>query len=453
MQRHMLLTIASDNPDMSFLLHKHPSKIQTQDTNFGEVHVFYPKPSQVALLLEIDPLLLTKRGGHHSFALKPYVNDRTYAASSFLSVALNQMFRTAMAGRCEKRPELVERATEFEVRIPCLPTRGGLNLVEKLFEPLGYEVEAKTCQLDPEFPEWGQSIYLDVTLKTRTTLQSLLRHLYILIPVTDNEKHYWVGEDEVQKLVNKGQAWLAEHPHKELIASRYLKHRRSLATSALSALDSETEPEESRQSDQAESDLEKKIGLHALRLQAVTDALIKSGATVVGDLGCGEGKLLRHLVEQKQFEQILAMDVSLSSLDRAEQRLERLHEKKRERISLLHGSLLYDDVRLHEAQACCLVEVIEHLEPDRLERVAHNLFQRIRPETLILTTPNREYNQLWESLPAGRFRHADHRFEWTRDEFRQWSQTVSDDYAVTFTGIGEEHPEFGHPTQMAVFRR
>lgn len=447
----MFLSIESEQHDIGYLFHKHPAKLHTIDTKFGEAHVFYPKPKQIALLLEVDPLSLTKRGGSPGFALKPYVNDRTYATCSFMSVALNQVFRTAMGGRCEKKPELVELEQELTVEIPALPSRGGQALLRRLFEPLGYQVQATEIPLDPKFEEWGPSVYFHTILRTKTTLYKLLRHLYILIPVLDNEKHYWVGSDEVQKLLDKGGEWLAEHPEKELIANRYLKHQRGLTKKAMEALSEGDEPEgEDRV---GEESVEKKTGLHGQRLQVVTDTLVKSGATTVADLGCGEGKLVRHLIKEKQFAKILAMDVSLDILDRAENHLERLHPAKRSKIELLHGSLLYDDPRLHDVDAAALVEVIEHLELDRLERVAHYLFKRIRPRTLILTTPNREYNACWESLPAGKFRHSDHRFEWTREEFQNWADSVKEDYEVRFSGIGEAHDDYGHPTQMAVFSR
>lgn len=447
----MLLTIQSDSPSFSFLLHKHPDNVHSQDTNFGQVHVFYPEPTKVALLLEVDPLKLTKRGGGHAFALKPYVNDRSYVASSLFSVALNQMFRTAMAGRCEKRPKLVDHEYKFQVFLPSVPARGGENLVRRLFEPLNYEVETKSEPLDDQFPEWGASPYFQLTLKTQSTLSRLLRHLYILIPVLDNEKHYWVGGDEVEKLLNKGREWLEEHPERELIASRYLRHQKGLTRRALEEL--APHEEEQAPPHDPEEQVERKIGLHGLRLEAVTAVLLTSGATSVLDLGCGEGKLVRRLLKEKQFQTIKAMDVSLLALERAEARLEREHEAKRQRVELLHGSLLYDDERLHDQEAACLVEVIEHLEPDRLERAAHNLFTRVRPQMLVITTPNREYNAVWETLAAGSFRHSDHRFEWTRQEFEKWANQVKNDYEVTFSGIGEIHPEYGHPTQMAVFKR
>ena len=447
----MLITIESENPEMSFLLHKHPDRLHSDATTFGTAHAFYPAKNKVALLLDIDPLKLTRRGGADSFALQPYVNDRAYVANSFLSVALNQLFRTAVAGRCPKRPELVETPMRLKVSIPTLPCRGGFSLLKNLFEPLGYSINATRIPLDPVFPEWGDTVYYRTELEKTAPLYSVLRHLYILLPVLDNDKHYWVGEHEIEKLLEKGEAWLADHPHRELIIHRYLKHQRGLTRQVLEAL-SEEETEDPNRVTCEESN-EKKIGLHGLRLDTVVDLLKASGAAQIADLGCGEGKLVRRLLKEPQFTRILAMDVSTEALARAELALDRMHEKSREKVELFQGSLLYDDERLHEVEAACLVEAIEHLEPDRLARVAHNLFRRIRPRTLVITTPNRDYNVLWETLPAGRFRHPDHRFEWSREEFREWVDSVKHDYEASISGLGEEHPEFGCPSQMAVFQR
>lgn len=446
----MFLTIECDNKDFSHLLHKHPAKVHLEETSFGKVHLFYPKPNQVAMLLEIDPLRLTCRGGGQGFALKPYVNDRTYTTSSLFSVALNQSLRSALGGRCPKHPELVDQDFGFEVHLPAVTARGGEKMVRSLFEPLGYRVTVESRPLDENFPEWGPSPYLSVSLNHRLTLSRLLRHLYILLPVLDNEKHYWVGADEVEKLLLKGKEWLEDHPQKETIVARYLRHQKGLARQALEELTGSDQEDETESVPEEEA--EKKIGLHQQRLDRVTEVVEQSGYTQVLDLGCGEGKLVRRLLKLRGLSRIAAMDLSLDSLKRAQDSLQRMPEARRSKVEFLHGSLLYDDPRLQGIEVACLVEVLEHLEPDRLERVSQNLFSRLRPNLLVVTTPNQEYNQLWETLPAGKFRHSDHRFEWTRRQFQDWAHSVKGDYEVSFEGLGEPHPEFGAPSQMAVFK-
>lgn len=448
----MLITFECENPNLSFLLHKHPDRLHTQDSTFGRVHVFSPAPGQATLLMEIDPLKLTRRGGTQSFALQPYVNERPYVASSFLSVALNQVFRTAMAGRCESHPQLVEQPLEFRLKLPALPCRGGEKLLRRLFEPLEYQVEARALPLDPRFPEWGDSAVFEVVLTTRKELCRVLRHLYILMPVLDNDKHYWVGQDEVAKLLERGQDWLSDHPERDLIVTRYLKFRKDLTRGALSSLQPLEEVEQP-EVPETESKVEKALGLHDQRLKRVAELIKEEGCQTVADLGCGEGKLLKRLLSNGRLARIVACDVSPVALERAAAALERWHPQRREAVELVQSSLLYEDGRWKDLDAVALVEVIEHIEPDRLGSVARNLFEKARPKMVILTTPNRDYNEVWESLPAGRFRHSDHRFEWTREEFRQWIESVKKDYQVTYEGLGTEHPELGHPSQMAVLRR
>jgi 3' terminal RNA ribose 2'-O-methyltransferase Hen1 len=234
----------------------------------------------------------------------------------------------------------------------------------------------------------------------------------------------------------------------------------SLVREALARLVEEETPEvadEQPKAQQQEDALEKPMSLNEQRHGAVLAALRGSGARTVLDLGCGEGKLLRELIADRQFEQVVGLDVSIRSLEAAQKRLnlDRLPEHKAERIKLIHGSLIYRDKRLKGFDAAALVEVIEHLDPPRLASLERVLFEVARPRTVVLTTPNREYNVTWESLPAGKFRHADHRFEWTRGEFREWANRVAEKngYSVRFLAVGPEDQAVGSPTQMGVFEK
>ncbi len=452
----MLLTLSTTYQpatDLGFLLHKHPAKVQSFEQSFGTAYVFYPEATKerctAALLLDIDPIKLTRRGRESSFALQPYVNDRPYVASSFLSVAMVKVLKNALKGDCKDFEELVETPLPLTATIASLPCRGGENVVRNLFEPLGYQLELQTETLDPKFPDWGQSHYITLTLKHNTQLYKLLRHLYILIPVLDNEKHYWVDEDEVEKLLKRGKGWLAEHPEKELIAKRYLKHKGSLAKAALRQL----EPELTPKVEDKETLTEERIGLHNQRLETVTKVLVDSGATRVLDLGCGEGKLIKMLLKNKQFSEIVGVDISSVTLEKAKDRFDRLPERVSKRLKLMQGSLLYRDKRLAGYDAAALVEVIEHLDPARLPEFEQVIFAHARPKLVIVTTPNSEYNVMWEQLSAGKFRHSDHRFEWTRAEFKTWAEQVAEsyNYEVSTSPLGEENSEYGAPSQMAVF--
>ncbi len=469
----MLLTLSTTHepaPELGYLLHKNPTKVQTFDLPFGRAQVFYPEvtPSRctAALLLEIDPVGLVRGRGPagEGFSLQQYVNDRPYTASSFLSVAISQVFGSALGGRCKDRPQLAEAAIPLEARLHTVPCRPGEAFLRGLFEPLGYHVEVERHPLDERFPEWGEGWHYTLTLSKTTRLCDLLRHLYVLVPVLDNDKHYWIGDDEVDKLIRQGEGWLTEHPERESIVRRYLRHRPALAREALGrllAVEEEAvtdDPEATRERrDREEEAVEKPLSLNEQRLAAVLAALRASGAATVLDLGCGEGRLLTLLQAEKAFTRILGMDVSPATLQVAARRLhyDRLTEAQRARLSLVQGSLLYRDERLKGFDAGVLVEVIEHLDPPRLRAAERVVFEFARSGTVIVTTPNRDYNPKWETLPAGKLRHRDHRFEWSRAEFQAWAEDVATrfGYSVRFLAVGPEDTALGSPTQMGIFAR
>lgn len=459
----MLLQISTTHQpatDLSYLLHKHPDKLQQVELSNGVAHIFYPEASndscKVALLLDIDPIGLVRNSGKmgdDSFSLGHYVNDRPYVASSFMSVAISKAFSTAMNGTCKTHPELVDVVMPLEVTISVLPApKGGELLIRKMFEPLGYTVKLDRHVLDETFPEWGMSKYFTLTLSGKFRLQDLLSHLYVLIPALDTEKHYWVGQHEVEKLLDKGKSWLKDHPEKEQITRRYLKGIGGLSRNALNRL---MEVDEiAIEADDESKDVVKE-NLHDIRLKAALQELIDSGAKNVVDMGCGEGKLIRLLLKNIQFQKILGVEVSYRELERAADRLN-LHEmpsKQRERVELIQGSLTYRDKRLGGFDAAAIVEVIEHLDPERLGAFERVVFEFAKPGRVVLTTPNSEYNQVFENMQEGQMRHTDHRFEWTREEFQDWANGVAErnKYKVMFKPIGEENETHGAPSQMAIF--
>jgi 3' terminal RNA ribose 2'-O-methyltransferase Hen1 len=464
----MLLTITTTHrpaTDLGYLLHKHPERFQSFDLSFGKAHVCYPEVGAerctACLLLDVDAVGMVrgKNAGQNSL-LAQYVNDRPYTASSFMSVALSQVFGAALQGRCKDRPELAATPIPLTARIDVLPVRGGEPFLRGIFEPLGYEVEAVRYPLDEKFPDWGDSPYFSVTVRKTTTLADLLTHLYVLIPVFDSRKHYFVGDDEMEKLLAKGEGWLAQHPEKDEIARRYLRFQPSLYRMALARLVHEEEPTAAEVDGQgpqekAEEVLEKSLSLNEQRLGAVVAALRASGAKKVLDLGCGAGALLRELLKDRQFDEIVGLDVSIRSLEAAQRRLklDRLSPAQANRARLIHGSLMYRDRRLEGFDAAAVVEVVEHLDPPRLSAFERVLFEFAKPRTVVCTTPNREYNVMWETLPARQFRHPDHRFEWTRQEFQEWSRAVAGrfGYGVRFVPVGPENETLGSPTQMAIF--
>jgi 3' terminal RNA ribose 2'-O-methyltransferase Hen1 len=463
----VILTITTTHrpaTDLGYLLHKNPERAQTFDLAWGKAHVFYPEASEgrctAALLLDIDPMSLVRSRSLSQGMLAQYVNDRPYVASSFMSVAIAQVFGSALAGRSKERPELAETPLPLEASIAALPCRGGESVMRRLFEPIGYEVTARSGILDEKFPEWGESDYLSVCLRARVRLSDLLSHLYVLIPVLDDQKHYWVSQPEIEKLLSRGSSWLASHPERELISRRYLKHRRRLVDEALARLSEEDAPDPEAAEDERaaeEAALEARISLNDQRVAAVAAALREAGARRVLDLGCGEGSLLQVLLADHAFTEIVGMDVSCRALAIAKERLrlDQLAPSQQARMSLFQGSVTYRDQRLAGYDAAAVVEVIEHLDTPRLAAFERVVFEFARPGTVIITTPNAEYNSKFGSLPAGTFRHKDHRFEWSRGEFAAWANGVAErsGYRVQLRPIGEDDPALGSPSQMAVFSR
>ena len=461
----MFLTISTTHKpatDLGYLLHKNPSRVNRVELSFGEAVIFYPEASEerctAALLVDVDPVGLVRRGD--AMSLAHYVNDRPYAASSFLSVALGRVFGTALSGRSKDRQELVAQRLPLEIRIASVPCRGGEAILRHLFEPLGYEVDAQRLPLDPMFPDWGDSRYFDVTLRGTHTVHDALSHVYVLIPVLDADKHYWVGDDEVDKLLRHGEGWLSTHPEKNAIARRYLKHKKHLVREAVQRLtqdDAEDVDEKQEKAASEEETVEKKISLGEQRLARVIEVLKQREAKSVIDLGCGEGRLLRELTRDRAFTRLAGMDVSTRALEVASDKLktDRMNERQKERLKLFQGSLVYRDKRLEGWDAATAIEVIEHLDAPRLASFERVVFGGAKPPLMIITTPNVEFNVRFETLSAGRMRHRDHRFEWTREEFRAWASRVAETYGYAFEWlpVGNEDAEVGPPTQMGVFTK
>ena len=485
----MLLTIsttatpAAPATDLGYLLHKHPDRAQSFPQSFGTATVVYPEATPqrctAALLLEVDAVRLARTRGRDSpdFSLAQYVNDRPYAASSLLAVALADVFSTARAGICKARQDLADGPLPLVITIPALPCRGGAEVAHRIFGPLGWGVEAVPVVLDPAFPEWGDSRYLTLTLTGDVRLADALSQLHVLLPVLDESKHYWQGPDEVDKLIRSGGDWLATHPERELVVRRYLGRRTALARVALARLTELDDVPDDVPDDECESESAAepeaeagtapsgeptdaptrapRVPLHTLRHQAVLRALHDVGAETVIDLGCGPGAFLRVLLAEHRFVRVAGADVSARSLQRAARtlRLETMSERQAERLTLFQGALTYEDPRFAGYDAAVLMEVIEHVDETRLPALERVVFGVAAPATVLVTTPNADYNELYEDLVG--HRHSDHRFEWTRAQFAAWCERVclAHGYSVELRGVGEVDADRGTPTQLGVFRR
>ena len=459
----MLLSITCHGPeaaDLSYLLYKHPNRPQSFELSHGRAYVFYPEVENdkctASLLLDLDPLDLAKgRVGEKGGGLFDYVSDRPFVSSSFMSVAISKVFGTAMSGRCQNRQEAAERPLNLSAELTMLPCRDGMDWLARVFGPLGYQVEFHSNPLDENFPDWGESLYVNLRLAGRVRLCELLKHLYVLIPVFDRQKHYWVNQSEIDKLVRMGEGWLEDHPAKEFISARYFNNQRGFSRQALDRLAlARLDNGEGGAAEDEDEPLNKPPPLNERRLKAVVEALKNSGARSVLDLGCGAGSLLRLLLREKSFSRIAGADVSLGNLERARSRLRLDEMPESQRARLFQASLTYNDSRFAEYEAVAVIEVVEHIDRSRLGAFERVLFGEARPRVIVLTTPNIEFNENYENL-RGHLRHSDHRFEWTREEFKAWGDGVAARYGyeVEYQEIGELDDDRGAPTQMGVFQK
>ncbi|MBR4626915.1 MAG: 3' terminal RNA ribose 2'-O-methyltransferase Hen1 [Ruminococcus sp.] len=447
----MLITITyegKNTQELGYLLHKNPNSAQEFELTFGKAYVFYPevtnKRTTAALVLDINSVDLAKgKENSPNTGLFTYVNDRPYTCNSFMSVALNRVFGTAMKGRCDKKQELADTPIDLTAAVYMLRCESDED-ARNIFEPLGYEVNIERGMLDERFHEWGKSPYINITLKGKVRLAELLNHLYVLIPFFDGNKHYYIDDSEVEKLLSHGGEWLKNHPYRETIVRGYFNNIHSITKSALTQLADDED---------SENDSPKHKRLDTERIDTVAQVVLDSGAKTVLDLGCGEGKYAARLAAEPQIVRITEADVAVKILGAAKARVEKLPQFQRDKVDFIQASALCRDRRFESYDCCLLIEVIEHIDEERLPVLERVLFEFAHPKTVIVTTPNAEYNSNYQFLPDGELRHDDHRFEWNREKFSKWAESVCEKYGykVKITGIGNEDGNLGAPTQMGVF--
>ena len=448
--------------DLGYLLGKHPDKHQTKDLSFGQAHIFYPEASSntcsACLLLDIDTTKEMRqnrfdhqgRNANVRAGLDHYVNDRAYVASSLLSTAIAKVYGSALNGNCSTKPELIDQIWPIEAQIAAVSVRGQADLINRFFEPLGYTVNYTPTPLDEHHPEWGTSPYYTLALSGEQSVQAFLQHLYILLPILDNRKHYYYKEAEIEKLLSKANDWLPDHPEQALITRRYFGHKISYRKTL------EQEEGYGEQEPVQTKEKVEKISLHQQRHEAVIDQLLSLEAKTILDLGCSTGRLLQRLQKETFFTRLTGADVARSVLQHAAQKLGlRRRNEIDPRIELIQAALTYQDDRFSGYDAALLVEVIEHLDPERLPALEQVVLRYAAPQYVIVTTPNVEYNACYPDLPAGQFRHPDHRFEWDRSTFEQWVKRIANEHSYHYTihGIGKLDETHGAPSQMAVFSR
>ncbi|MED5803035.1 3' terminal RNA ribose 2'-O-methyltransferase Hen1 [Gordonia sp. Z-3] len=435
-------TVQLPATDLGFLLYKHPDRVQRFATSQGGATVFFPvaSPELCSVVLHVDG---AGAKVDRAEGMGRYVNVVPFAASSRLVVVLGKVFGDALAGRCATRPELVDNRWPMTLTVPSVPTGGRCSPAE-LFEPLGWTVQTSAQPLEP--PQWGDSEFVTISLSGVHTVRDALRHLSVCLPVLAGAKHYFVDDAEVDKLQRLGDGWLDTHPRRDDIAAGYVKHVRSLTDEAVMRLAGDVTT--AQPADDANAVPERRASLARHRREWVVESLARAGARSVLDAGCGEGRLLAELVTALPGAQIAGVDVAPAMVDRARERLQRWRG-----TSVWQSSLMYTDPRCRGFDAVVLMEVIEHIEFDRLPTAMSSVFDEMAPRTVVITTPNHDHNEAYGL--AGQWRHPDHRFEFTRADFAQWCASVAEEYRyrVTIDGVGEPVEGLGAPTQCAVFTR
>jgi 3'' terminal RNA ribose 2''-O-methyltransferase Hen1 len=456
----MLLTITykgKDTQDLGYMLFKNPNRPQSVKLTTGSAYVYYPKVSDeettIALLLDINSLDLAK--GEKGKDVQPqslfdYVNDRPYVASSFLATAMNKVFGTAISGRGDEYQELVDSKLNLSATIHMFPCPVDKERINKVFEPLGYEVNYETFLLDNKFPEWGDSKYVNLTVSGNVVLRDLLKQIILLIPVFDKFKHYDVSnQDELNKLLKLGDGWLSDHPEKDFIVNRYLQFKKGLVNKAQEHLKSDVdEIEESI--DKAVT--EKEESLNTTRFNSVINELIKIEAKSVLDIGCSNGKLLEAIRDKMPNIKLAGIDVHLKAVSIADKMA---NKKDLDKIDFFQSSILYKDKRFKGYDAVTAIEVMEHIDEFKLYLFEKVLFGYINPRVAILTTPNKDYNENYDNINNKGLRHFDHRFEFTKREFESWVTKICSKYGYIyfFKSIGKADEKDQQPTLMVTFMK
>lgn len=482
----MYLTIKATGEHASMISHllaKNPHNLYDRTEKGARVRLVYtsfqPQDTEAMLFVTPDPIELVKGTPDH-YDITQYINDRELAVSSLFCSYIRPALGTALNGK--PKADYIDWVDyRFTLQMTFGPVASDLpdHVIESLFQPLGYEVQIERGEIDYSFDLKNRSTVRHIQISGQQTLQQMLRQLYILIPVLDNYKHYYINEDEIERLRRYGEGWLSTHPQHDLMIKRSLRfaplvkeyEQQVAKESSIDALSTEISTNSiqsnKEQAQSTEQQLERintietetetpVVRLNELRYRAIVEqvSLLPQRKQVI-DFGAGEGKLSVRLGQIEGVEQVWAVEPSMQSQLRAIDRFAKLEGRTDDVIPVITiGSLFYRDERWVDQDVIILCEVIEHINEVRLPQVIHTLFTDYRPQTLIMTTPNREYNEVYQ-MDADEIRHTDHRFEWTRAELEQYcTQWIQNrPYTFTISGIGDKHEQHGQPTQMVVFRR
>lgn len=432
--------------NLSYFLGKHPDRPFTRETKYGKVEAkfLHYRQNEVIFYITFHPngLSLVKESDFHQ--LEDYINDREFSLSSIFLTNIRHSIGYVLSDEKEGITENMH----FSVSLSPLSTRLPDHAITELFEPLGYDVSIEKIESDYTF-DVDSGRVVSLTLTSQTNVVDVFRHLYVLIPIMDNYKHYDIDSNEAEKLLRFGAKWLEQHPKREFITRRFVGYRKGLANDVLSTF----EPKEKELTNNEEPEVKTPLG--KLRYSAFADKVKELPIQSVVDMGAGEGRLVELLVQNEQLTEILACEPTVNGLDRMKRLISILERKKKVRVkpSIIQSSLFYRDERLLHKDALILCEVIEHIERERVDQVLSTILSYYQPTYFIFSTPNYEYNDIYGL--EGALRHNDHRFELTRKEFHSLVERHANEnnYSFDIIGIGEEHTELGFPTQMAVLKK
>ncbi|HWO95040.1 MAG TPA: 3' terminal RNA ribose 2'-O-methyltransferase Hen1 [Bacillus sp. (in: firmicutes)] len=439
--------------NLSRLLAKNPNNLYDREEKGNRTRLVFTssneREAEAVIFVTPDPVELV-RNSPGIFDITQYINDREFAVSSLFCSYIRTALGTALNGKPkEEFIEWVDHPFNMEVGFGPVASHLSDQTIRELFEPLGYLIEIERGEADYSFNLKQKSSARYLKLKGQITVQQALRHLFILIPVLDNYKHYFIDEKEIEKIQRYGEGWLDEHPLRSYIIEQSLRFKELINKVPISS----SIVTENKVNDDVSAP--PKIRLNEQRYQAIIDKVesLPLNQKVV-DFGSGEGKLSVRLGMVPNVQEILAVEPSESSQLRALERFEKAAGKDQFVCPTpIWGSLFYYDERLRGKDIIILCEVIEHIDEFRLPNIMKTIFGEYRPNALIVTTPNHEYNAVYDM--DENMRHADHRFEWTRGEFKDWCETwiAKFPYSMQLQGIGQEHEEYGFPTQMCTFVR
>ncbi|MBM4761305.1 3' terminal RNA ribose 2'-O-methyltransferase Hen1 [Bacillus sp. B15-48] len=440
--------------NLSYLLAKNPNNLYDRDEKFFRVRFVFPtfgeKESEALIFVTPDSVELV-RNSPNTYDITQYINDREFVVSSLFCTSIRKALGTALNGKPkEEYLEWVDHKFDLEIGFGPIASQISDEGLRELFLPLGYSLEIERGQTDYSFDLKQRSSVRFLTLKGNVTVQNALRHLFILIPVIDNYKHYFIDDREIDKLERYGEGWLEKHPLRDYIIKQSLRFS-DVIQKAEQSLPIKSDHEKNKVSQKNQTI--PKVRLNQLRYEAIVEKISSLPLKQrIVDLGSGEGKLSVRLGTIKGVKEILAVEPSESAQLKAMERFEKAGKHGDYLLPTpIMGSLFYYDERLLNADVIILCEVIEHIDEHRLQGIMKMILGEYEPKALIVTTPNQEYNAVYDLNEN--MRHLDHRFEWTRSEFKskceEWIQNFP--YTTKFEGIGQEHEEFGHPTQMCTF--